>query len=239
MVRALIPGEGNGGDCEGDFMTRFHGAALGLLLALTFAPARSLSAEDPARLLAELGPIIEKAAGEPEPVSAIFTTLASFRDFSLTGPELKDLLARAGACDNPLLRELLPNVKKLSKTGDRLELENAEPRSIPLVVGGETKGWLHLDREATLRARGQKLDDVSGIELSEKKDSTRGTLKRIELRHDAGKPVMDVVAGWGPFSRTKTVDLSGVKPRERPTVGVVGAVEAPPPSDDPGLPLPR
>ncbi|MBI4574887.1 MAG: hypothetical protein HY722_01340, partial [Planctomycetes bacterium] len=137
----------------------------------------------------------------------------------IPGDALRQALQAGGiAVDDGIVAALLGNATSIHRRGDRLSLVNAAPMTQAIrdaATGGE-QGRISLDREVRMRMRGRgqglRLDDVSGIKVG-KAGGDLYPLRWIRMKDaPAGRPVMQVNAGYALLNDTVEFPLRVLDP---------------------------
>ncbi len=192
--------------------------ALLLLVAAAAAPAR---AQDPTERLVAL---IRESGTSANPAMAFMRGLGQLPDFQLGEAQVRRALQLAQAPTSGMLHDLLAPTTRLSKRGDRIEIDRS--RKTVLALGD--RGAIELDKRvrARLRVAGAHdatIDEITGLKVGETRDDLYG-LKKVVFTREGGKPVAKVTAGAFIFSKTVTIDLSAFQGGDATSRGIVGGL---------------
>lgn len=181
-------------------------AVTGLVLA-----AAPLLARGEEHLAALVGAV--RAAGGKAAIGALLGGLADLPEVDVEGGALRAALTAAGLPSTPVSDRFLAGITRLTRRGADLRVSYASPAQHQVVIDGQSKGWVTLERvvrfEVVRRREGVALTGISGIRLSREPDGFKVRLKEVVVERRQGRTIARVTAGltW-PLERTVTVDLT-------------------------------
>jgi hypothetical protein len=152
-------------------------------------------------------------ADSQNPIGTFLTAFAALPDTDLTGDQFRRALRDAGVPSEPTGDKVLGHIVRFQKTHEKITITNDQKAATEIVVDGDSKGVVTLDRVVTLNVKKQgdtvTVDGFNGLQLSKKVDSFKVSLKRLVITKENGKNVAKVTAGlaW-PLQKTVTIDLS-------------------------------
>lgn len=173
-----------------------------LLLAL---PARARSDD--------FTTVVKEALASAEPTTAVLRGLATLPDFDMNGDAVAAALTAAGAKPDGQVAKVLGDVTRLRKKKDRITIERRNARTLPIVVLGETKGWVRLEEKLEFRIRSNEgavtLDKFDGISVGETEKKLY-SLRSIGWKPGTPDSLLTIIAGWGIFSETNEFKVPNV-----------------------------
>lgn len=204
-----------------------------LVMGVVLALATPVLAQD------DFTTVVKEALASAEPTTAVLRGFSKMHDFDMNGASVRAALDAAGAKADGQVAQVLGDVTRLTKKKDRVTIERGAERLIPIVVAGETKGWVKLDKKVEFRIRSSgesvALDKFDGIQLGK---TSKKLYDLWNLNWTPGSPdsTLSVTAGWGFFSETNAFKIPNPKPVPAPA-------PTPPPAPpvvvaDAGLPPP-
>jgi hypothetical protein len=151
-------------------------------------------------------------ADSKNPIGTFLEAFAALPDCDLTGDQFRGALRDAGIPSEPAGDKILGHIARFQKTREKITITNDQKAATEIVVDGQSKGVVTLDRVLTLDVKRQgdtvTVDGFSGIQLSKRVGSTHVGLKRVVITKEDGKNVAKVTAGFAwPLQKTVTIDL--------------------------------
>jgi hypothetical protein len=184
-----------------------------LPIALTAAPVHADWSESLGRMREFM------RTGTPTPrILNDFARLPSFEmDVNATRAALDAFGIRSEA------GKALLGIKKISKQGDRITIRTRGEVVLPIVVGGQVKGWAKLEDPVSFRLKvrgdGVVVEDFKGISVGPWKSFTVDMkhVKKADWQPGSKSSTLAVTAGWWIFSASFTLALPNPQPPSRPT----------------------
>lgn len=186
-------------------MRRTLAGSLALALSLAIAAPLVAGPDDLVHV------IMAAKQDSKNPIGTFLNAFAALPDTDLSGDQFRQALKDAGIPSEPNSDKILAHIARFKKSGQRIEITNDQKAATEIVIAGESKGVVTLDRVVTINVKKQgdtvTLDGFNGIQLSKKVDSTHVSLQKVAITKESGKNVAKVQAGWGILHQTKTIDL--------------------------------
>jgi peptidoglycan hydrolase-like protein with peptidoglycan-binding domain len=194
------------------------------------APAPSApapSAPDTSTTAGRLAAALEASSRAANPTLEFLRRLGTMGNLDLRSSDIRDAMAQAGISSSDALGQVLAPITRLRRSGDRVSIQRSRNTTLNLGTGS-----LRLGRDVGLdlsvnRSRAE-ITNISGLEAAEQGGSFYD-LKKVKFQTQGGRPVAEVTAGWGIFTKTVTIDLSPTDrraelstPAEGP--GIVGRI---------------
>jgi len=189
-------------------MGKLRGRFVSAALALAFGLGLTLEARGDAT--ADLVKVVKQALASAEPTTAMLRGLAQLPDFEMNGATVTKALREAGAPPTGQVAQVLASVTRLSKAGGNVTIDRGVEDTVPIVVAGKTKGFVHLSKQIffSLDANGSTvtLDAFRGVQVGEKADDLHD-LWTIAWKPGEKESTLTLTAGWLVFSRTQSFKI--------------------------------
>lgn len=188
-------------------------------LAVYSSPAHADAVDD-------LTKLVRQAASTQNPVMAVMRGLASMGDFDLNQSQIKRALSKANLPAGGMLDKVLGPTKRLTKRGSKVVIERTQATTVRLDTGHAIQLGKRVSAE--FRVSGQHdalIDKVEGIKVGESASSLYD-LWKIKFTRQNGRPVAMITAGAFVFSKTVTVDLSGLSGNAPTSAGMTSVINS-------------
>jgi hypothetical protein len=208
---------------------------LSALLVLTLTTPLFASSED------DVIAIVKAAVNSPEPTTAVFEGFASLPDFDLEGPSIAAALAAGGAPEGGVIAQILGGLTSIKKSGNTVAMQRSAAVTIPIVVAGETKGYVGLAKDVSFDISKQgdaiKVSNTNGTSVGTASDSLHD-MKSLTFTKQGNAPVITLTAGWAFITQTKTFVLPAPAPEAAVATTGLPLPPTPKPAPSPAAPRP-
>ena len=159
---------------------------------------------------------IRTALSSPDPGSGILQGLAKLDDFDLSAADVEAALQAAGAPQDGMVAVVLGGLTEVKKKGGQIQMTRSAPVVVPIVVDGQTKAFVSLDKRVqfTVMKSGTDvtIDKMSGASVGEKSDSLHHLQTLTFSPKSNGATVLTVKAGRGFLDETRVIELPPLAP---------------------------
>jgi hypothetical protein len=190
------------------------------VLSLVFVLSSAASAND------DFTRVVKESLASPEPTTAVLRGLAALPDFEMDGAAVARALTEANATLHGAepgadqVGQVLGDVVRVSKRKDRVKIERRRERVVPIVVKGERKGFVKLDKELSLRIRATgaavKIDELEGLKVGREENALH-PVQYLTWKPREKTSLLTIRAGYGIFGETVEFEIeNGETPAPTP-----------------------